>query len=159
MTFACLLATTRLKGTTVEIGSAGVPILRAEAPAGEHESPVPALRKAAESDRVGYSVACLNTQSLPCTMVSNAGFYCDVWRSAGRIVGAEAPVDVDFVVKISKRRCTAQEVRLLGRDYRRLRDALGEIVPEAIFVATTHFLRPSGAFWKIFAWRSEGSWE
>lgn len=29
----------------------------------------------------------------------------------------------------------------------------------AMLVATTHFLIPSGAFWKILAWRSEGSWE
>lgn len=29
----------------------------------------------------------------------------------------------------------------------------------AMFVATMHFLTPSGAFWKIFACRSEGSWE
>ena len=29
----------------------------------------------------------------------------------------------------------------------------------AIFVATTHFLTPSGAFWNILACRSDGSWE
>jgi hypothetical protein len=29
----------------------------------------------------------------------------------------------------------------------------------AIFVATIHFLIPSGAFWKILAWRSLGNWE
>ena len=29
----------------------------------------------------------------------------------------------------------------------------------AMLVATTHFLTPSGAFWKILACRSDGSWE
>jgi hypothetical protein len=81
-------------------------------------------------------VACLNTATLPATLVSDRGFNCDVWQSAGVIVRDGARHWVDFVVKRHRFACGPARVRVFQRDYRRLREALHEMVPRALFVAT-----------------------
>ena len=90
-----------------------------------------------ETDRMPAQVDCLDAERLPLTLISTAGFHCEVWRSSGVIVredGSREPVD--FVVKRSREPCPPAYVRVLARDHRRLRAALDEMVPPAIFVTT-----------------------
>lgn len=88
------------------------------------------------TDQLSKDIACLNARGMLFTLISTLGFHCDVWRSIGRIVSAENSTPLDFVLKIGKRRCEEPEVRVLGKEYRMLRSALGDIVPDALFVAT-----------------------
>lgn len=96
-----------------------------------------------ETDRVPAKIACMDTANLPFTLVSTAGFHCDVWRSIGVIVRGGERAPVDFVLKRYKRPCSLAEVRVLGKEYRAIKQALDEIVPAARFVATQVDARPS----------------
>lgn len=89
-----------------------------------------------ETDRVPAKIACLDTENLPFTLVSTAGFHCDVWRSIGVIVRGDQRAPLDFVLKRYKRPCSLAEIRVLRKEYRTLKTALDEIVPAAQFVAT-----------------------
>lgn len=89
-----------------------------------------------EADRFPAKIACLETENMPFTLVSTAGFHCDVWRSIGVIVRGGERAPMDFVLKRYKRPCTLAEVRILGKEYRTIKSALEEIVPTARFVAT-----------------------
>ena len=91
---------------------------------------------ARESDRIPDQVACLRTEALPATLISTRGFNCEVWQSAGIIVRGEERSAVNFVVKRHREPCDRRKVRAYQREYRRLRAALGRIVPDAVFVAT-----------------------
>lgn len=95
-----------------------------------------------ETDRVPAKIACLETESMPFTLVSTAGFHCDVWRSIGVIVRGGERSPVDFVLKRYKRPCTLAEIRVLGKEYRIIKQALEEMVPTARFVATHVDSRP-----------------
>ncbi len=88
------------------------------------------------TDRVPAKIACLDTESLPFTLVSTAGFHCDVWRSIGVIVRGEERAPMDFVLKRYKRPCSLAEIRVLGKEYRTLKASLADIVPSARFIAT-----------------------
>ncbi len=89
-----------------------------------------------ETDRVPAKIACLDTESLPFTLVSTAGFHCDVWRSIGVIVRGDQRAPMDFVLKRYKRPCSLAEIRVLGKEYRTLKESLADIVPTARFIAT-----------------------
>lgn len=97
---------------------------------------------ALESDRLPAEIACLYTRDMPFTLVSTAGFHCDVWRSIGAIVRGGERAVMDFVLKRYKRPCTLAEIRVLGKEYRKIKTALDEIVPGARFVATRIDGRP-----------------
>ncbi len=96
-----------------------------------------------EADRVPAKIACLETENTPFTLVSTAGFHCDVWRSIGVIVRGGERAPMDFVLKRYKRPCTLAEISVLGKEYRTLKAALEEIVPTARFVATRVDAKPS----------------
>ena len=89
-----------------------------------------------ETDRLSKDVACLNVRDIPFTLVSKLGFHCDVWRSIGRIVRPSGYQSLDFVLKVGKRLCTWRQVAVLAKEYRILREALDDIVPASMFVAT-----------------------
>ncbi len=89
-----------------------------------------------EADRLEREVACLNLRDIPFTLVSMLGSHCEVWRSIGRLVTRGDSQPLDFVLKVGKHLCTPREVVVLGKEYRRLRSALGDIVPYSVFVAT-----------------------
>lgn len=89
-----------------------------------------------ESDRLSAVVGCIDADNLPLTLVSTAGFHCEVWRSAGVIVREGRRQPVDYVLKRHLGPCMPAYVRVLARDHRRLREALDDIVPDAVFVAT-----------------------
>lgn len=88
-----------------------------------------------DEDRPALDVACLSPRLRRAALVSTTGNHCEVWRSSYRPDGAE-PDEVyrEFVVKFPLDRYNADDVRTLARHHRQLRDALGEIVPEALFV-------------------------
>lgn len=52
-----------------------------------------------QADRVAAVIACLETRDMPFTLVSTAGFHCDVWRSIGLIVRGGERVRMDFVLE------------------------------------------------------------
>ena len=90
-----------------------------------------------ESDRIPDRVACLNVDTMPAALISTRGFNCEVWQSAGVIVNAGRRHSVNFVVKRHRYACDRLKVRAYQRDYRRLRDALKDVVPAAVFVVTS----------------------
>ena len=91
---------------------------------------------AKDSDHLPDDVACLNTRSMPATLVSTVGFNCEVWQSAGVIVSDGERASVDFVIKRHRFACDLHKIRAYQRDYRRLREAFADIVPQAWFIAT-----------------------
>lgn len=86
--------------------------------------------------RIEGDVACLDTDRLAATLLSTVGFNCVVWKAAGYLMHSRRVVSLDMVVKCHRDACSMPRVRAYLRDYRRLRDALGEIVPQALFIAT-----------------------
>lgn len=44
---------------------------------------------------------------------------------------------MDFVLKVGNQRAVLPQVRVLSKEHRTLRDALGDLVPPATFIATT----------------------
>ena len=91
---------------------------------------------ARESDRIPDQVACLNTEAMPATLVSTRGFNCEVWQSGGVIVRDGQRQAVNFVVKRHRYPCSRRKVQAYQREYRRMRTALADIVPSALFVST-----------------------
>ncbi|RZU99151.1 hypothetical protein [Spiribacter vilamensis] len=91
---------------------------------------------AREDDRIDNRIACLRTDRLPATLISDAGYHCEVWRSSGSVFRDGERQTLDRVIKVSRSRTPAREVEILNRDHRRLREALGGIVPPTVFVRT-----------------------
>lgn len=90
----------------------------------------------AETDSLAARIACLPLAGVPMTLVSTTGFNCDVWRCAIslRVNGKVTPLD--FVIKHHLEPCGLAQVAVFNKHYRMLREALGDIVPEALFIAT-----------------------
>jgi len=91
---------------------------------------------AREDDRIDNRIACLRTDQLPATRVSDAGYHCEVWRSSGSVRRGAERHPVDRIIKIPRVATPAREVGVLNRDHQRLRKALGDIVPPTVFVRT-----------------------
>ncbi|PWG61405.1 hypothetical protein [Sediminicurvatus halobius] len=87
-----------------------------------------------ESDRIDARIDALRTDRLPATLVSSDGYHCEVWRCAGSVRRDGQRETRDFVIKVPRVPFTAAEVRVMRREHRRLRDALGDIVPETLYV-------------------------
>lgn len=88
-----------------------------------------------ELDRLPDNISCVDADSIPFTLISTLGFHCDVWRSIGRLTRGESTVQVDCVLKIGSIRCTQPQVRALAREHHLLKSTLGELIPDATFVA------------------------
>jgi hypothetical protein len=73
---------------------------------------------------------------MPFTLVSTAGFHCEVWQSMGVIVSGGTRTEVDFVLKRYLRPSSLAATSSLGRELDTLRRALGDIVPATRLVAT-----------------------
>ena len=87
-------------------------------------------------DRLLAKIACLPTGGIPLTLVSTAGFHCEVWQSIGVLVSGPHRTEIDFVLKRYLRPSSLAATRVLGREHETLRQALGDIVPATRFVAT-----------------------
>lgn len=88
-----------------------------------------------DADRPALDVACLNPKCRRAALVSTAGNHCQVWRATRK---HEAPIDgasyTEFVIKYPLERYGDADVRILALQHRMLRKALGDMVPEALFV-------------------------
>jgi hypothetical protein len=89
-----------------------------------------------DDDRIDVDVACLNVDALNATLISDVGFNCKVYRSVGTLRRRSASTNLDLVVKCHRFPCSPAKVRAYRRDHTRLHQALGDIVPKALFVAT-----------------------
>ena len=90
-----------------------------------------------EADRPVLDVACLHPESRRAALVSSTGNHCQVWRSVRK--NTDDPDDdtyTEFVVKFPRDRYRHADARILSRQHSMLRDALGEIIPEALFIET-----------------------
>lgn len=88
-----------------------------------------------DEDRPALDVACLNPTSRQAALVSTTGNHCRVWRSSRKNMEADGKESyMEFVIKYPLDCYGESDTRILARQYRLLRDALGEVVPEALFV-------------------------
>ena len=88
-----------------------------------------------EDDRPALDVGCLNSKGWRAALISTTGNHCQVWRGARK---HDAPVEgevyTEFVIKYPLDSYSDADARILASQYRTLRGALGDIVPEALFV-------------------------
>ncbi len=88
-----------------------------------------------EEDLPALNVACLNPHYRRAALVSTTGNHCRVWRSSRKNDDADGRESyTEFVIKYPLDRHPIADARILARQHRMLREALGEIVPEAVFV-------------------------
>jgi hypothetical protein len=98
-----------------------------------------------QGDRLVLDIACISRKCRRATLVSTTGNHCTVWRGALRSPDADATANpgtetetdevyTEFVIKLPRERYDAADARILVRQYRMLREALGEVVPSALFV-------------------------
>lgn len=88
-----------------------------------------------EEDRPGFEIACINQRTMRAALVSTDGNHCQVWRSTRKSCrNNEDGNYFEYVIKYPVDRYTHGDARVLMQHYHQLRDALGEIVPEALFV-------------------------
>lgn len=88
-----------------------------------------------EDDRPALDIACLSPRCRRAALISTSGNHCQVWRGSRKNTdAAEDDTYTEFVLKYPLDRYSYADARILARQYRLLRDALGEIVPEALFV-------------------------
>ena len=91
--------------------------------------------KGKEEDRPALDVACLSPECRQAALVSTTGNHCRVWRSSRKNLDSDGQETyTEFVIKYPLDHYHDGDVRILARQYRMLRDALGEVVPEALFV-------------------------
>ena len=57
---------------------------------------------AREDDRIDNRIACLRTEHLAATLISDAGYHCEVWRSSGSILRDGERHSLDRVIKIPR---------------------------------------------------------
>lgn len=91
-----------------------------------------------EEDRPAFNVACTDPLNHFAALVSTTGNHCQVWRSTRKRVQEDGSEDkhVEFVIKYPSENFSFTEARILVRQYRALREALGDIVPQALFVVS-----------------------
>ena len=90
-----------------------------------------------EQDHLAVDIACLNPETLRATLVSSSGSHCEVWRTNKRVESVEGEKGYhEFVIKYPTCTNSQAEIAMLMRDYRRLKNALEEIIPSAVFFVT-----------------------
>ena len=88
-----------------------------------------------QSELAPKDVGCLGPSTF-LTLVSEAGFHCDVWQTHVRRQVDDIHSVFDLVIKCHRGACGRAYARALQREHGRLRRELSEIVPPALFVAT-----------------------
>lgn len=90
-----------------------------------------------DEDKPALDVACLGGQCRRAALVSTTGNHCEVWRGSQKLTDVDgADSYTEFVIKFPLDQYNAADARILARQYRMLRDALGEVIPEALFVVS-----------------------
>ena len=93
------------------------------------------LAEGREDDRPALRVDCISPQCRRAALVSTAGNHCQVWRSA-RKHDDDSEIEAtytEFVIKYPIDNYGYADARILAKQYGVLRDALGDIVPKALF--------------------------
>jgi len=91
---------------------------------------------ARDNDSIDDRIDCLRTDRIPATLISTSGYHCEVWRAAGTVIRRDDRQHLDVVIKIHRTGCSWPETSVLRREYDRLREALGTMVPDTLFTAT-----------------------
>lgn len=97
-------------------------------------------------NRPALDVACLHPNSHRAALVSTTGSHCFVWRSNQKPAdGSPTPDEtyLEYVIKYPRDRYQSSDARILAKQHRELRDALGDIVPEALYVMSCIDGRPN----------------
>jgi hypothetical protein len=90
-----------------------------------------------DEDKPALDVACLSRQCRRAALVSTTGNHCEVWRGSYKQTSVDgADTYTEFVIKYPLDQYNAADARILARQYAMLRRALGEVVPEALFVVS-----------------------
>ena len=92
-----------------------------------------ALRTTRGDTPGGHEVTCLDPRAF-LTLVSDAGYHCDVWQTNVVSMVDDIRVDMDVVVKCHRGPCGQPYVRALQREHARIKSELKEIIPAAVFV-------------------------
>jgi hypothetical protein len=102
------------------------------------------LQHGEDEDRPSLDIGCLNPRCRRLALVSTTGNHCQVWRGSRKDgQGADPEGYVEFVIKFPHDRYNQQDARILARQYRMLKDGLGEMVPDALFVVSCIDGRPN----------------
>lgn len=96
----------------------------------------------AETDHLAADITCIDREQVLATLVATTGAHCEVWRTSGATRSNGPMTRVDLVIKQYREPCSLAEVRVLARQYRELKRALEDMVPEALFVATRINVNP-----------------
>lgn len=81
------------------------------------------------------NIACIDPAQYICTLVSTYGYHSDVWE----LTPVRLKPDRRRRPKLVKRHlraCSFREIRVLRRDYQKLKRRFGTMVPNAVFVST-----------------------
>ena len=92
-----------------------------------------AASMSADADRLP-PIACLKADAFRASLVSTTGFHCEVWRVSGTLVREGERQALDLVVKHHLEPASWGDSLVLRKEYDMLREALGDIVPSAVFV-------------------------
>jgi hypothetical protein len=88
-----------------------------------------------EDDRPALDVACLSPKCRRAALISTTGNHCQVWRGTRKHNAAvDGEVYTEFVIKYPLDSYGDADAGILARQYQMLRRALGDMVPEALFV-------------------------
>ena len=87
-------------------------------------------------ERIPCQIGCIDTASIPATLISTTGHHCEVWQTTRIHIKKGVRRSSNYVIKRHLEPCTLREIEILRRDYRLLRKRLGEIVPKTVFLAT-----------------------
>jgi len=98
---------------------------------------------ARDNDRIDSRIACLRTEDVPATLISDDGYHCEVWRSSGSIFRNGQRQSLDLVVKVPRQAISESQVRVLHREHHQIRERLGDIVPVTVFARTEIDEHPS----------------
>ncbi len=91
-----------------------------------------------EEDRPALDIACINPKHRYAALVSTTGNHCQVWRSTLKREEEDGDENyVEYVIKYPVDSYSLADAKILIKQYRMLRDALGDIVPEAVFVLSS----------------------
>lgn len=87
-------------------------------------------------DRPALEVACLDRSAMRAALVATLGNHCRVWRGAlkDETTSTKDSGYAEYVIKYPVELYDDNDARILRSQYGTLRDALGEIIPEALFV-------------------------
>ena len=88
-----------------------------------------------DEDKPALDIACLSPDCRRATLVSTTGNHCQVWRGSYKQLADDSDEGyTEFVIKFPLDQYHDADARILAKQYGLLRDAMGKMVPAALFV-------------------------